>query len=145
MIPAATPSTQTLGELEGAISALEQAMQAEVEGLRHGNIEQLLDAVTHKSRAIRHVDDLVGQAGLRESLQSLILDPTLDQGPLGPLALRLRQCREQNIATGGALATARRMNDMALQMLGQQTPPDIYGRQGQSTTGGAGHRTLGQA
>jgi flagellar biosynthesis/type III secretory pathway chaperone len=145
MMPSTALTAETLSTLDGAITELEQAMQAEVEGLRQGNVEHLLDAVSRKSRSIRQIDNLVGQAGLRESLQSLILDPTLDQGPLGPLALRLRQCREQNIATGGALATARRMNDMALQMLGQQTTPDVYERQGLAAAGQLGHRSLGQA
>ncbi len=140
----ATERHHHLQALDQATTDLEQALTQEADAVRAGDMDSLLQAVQTKGRALHHLDMLVGAAGLRDQLQQIPTDADTDADPVAALALRLRQCRHQNIATGGALATARRMTELALQMLGQHQRTEVYGRQGQASAARSG-RDLGQA
>ena len=79
------------------------------------------------------------------------LGPCLDprRSPLGAdaaaaLRARLDTCQRLNLATGGAIVTARRDNEQALRLLGHAPDIPAYGVRGQSPAG-APSRTLGRA
>jgi flagellar biosynthesis/type III secretory pathway chaperone len=74
----------------------------------------------------------------------MLLDPAASPATAHDLQERLRQCRILNLATGGAIVSARRDNDQALKLLGHEAAPQAYEAQGHSSTH-LPSRTLGRA
>lgn len=128
--------------LDATLTRVLESLEAEARALATRQPEELLQIVAVKRRALQELERLG---------QDPRLGPCLDprRSPLGAdaaaaLRARLDSCQRLNLATGGAIVTARRDNEQVLRLLGHAPDVPAYGVRGQNPAG-APSRTLGRA
>jgi flagellar biosynthesis/type III secretory pathway chaperone len=116
-------SSNGANALQEALDNLSSALSLEAELLVAGPPERFADAVAAKRRALKTLESLAKDQRTRAVLE----------GGDAPDALiaQLRACRQQNLASGDAIARARQTNDRVLRFLGQIPVVSGYAEDGQ--------------
>lgn len=130
-----------MAQLMAALEAVSQALEQEAAAIVGGEPEALMQAVSAKSRALRHLEGLTREPWVRDLLSA---PPGSRDGRRRELAERLERCQRQNLATGSAIVMARRDNELLLRALGYEPRGASYTARG-DTTRAASARALGKA
>ena len=109
--------------LLAALDSLSSALTLEAELLAAGPPERFADAVAAKRRALRTLETLAKDQRTRAVLEGGVAQDAL--------IAQLRACRQQNLASGDAIARARQTNERVLRFLGQIPVISGYAEDGQ--------------
>lgn len=139
--PAGRPASP-MARLMAAVEAVSRALEEEAAAMTAGQPEPLMEAVGAKSRALKQLESLTRESWVKDLLAG-------NSGASGSddvqrLMAGLQRCERQNLATGSAIVTARRDNELLLRALGYEPRSGAYTARGHTPNEPA-PRTLGKA
>lgn len=128
-----------LARLFEAVQSVLAILEEESLAIAAGHPEPLLRVVGEKSARLRALEIVSRDPAVIEALRH-----GDGSAELQALMARLEDCRQRNLATGSAITTARRDNELLLRALGQQPQPGAYTARGHTPVGTQA-RSLGRA